>query len=117
MIDVFNTPEKRRAERKRVHFTVPVINVMTERECGHLGDLSATGMLIMSTTAPRSEGIYQLRMELPGLSPRARYIETGVQERWHDKAPTGTQIWTGYRIISIREEDIALLDAWLALPV
>lgn len=113
---VLNTREQRRAQRKRVNFTVPVINVMTEREFGQLGDLSASGMLIISTHAPRNEGVYQLRLALPGLGTRTRYIEVGVQERWHDVAPANRQIWAGYRIIAMREEDIAQLDAWLALP-
>lgn len=114
MTDVFNTREQRRAERKRVNFTVSVVNVITEREFGHLGDVSATGIMIMSRQAPRREAIYQLRMPLIGLGSRPRSIEFGVQERWHDRAPTSSQVWAGYRIIAIRDDDMTLLDAWLA---
>lgn len=116
MSDVFTTREQRRAQRKRAHFTVPVTNVMTEREFGHLGDLSATGMLVISTQAPRKEALYQLRLALPGLGTQTRFIEVGVQERWHDVAPSNRHIWAGYRIIAIGEDDIAQLDTWLALP-
>ncbi|WP_049621502.1 PilZ domain-containing protein [Frateuria defendens] len=108
--------EQRRTHRKRVDFTAQVTDVIAGRPFGQLGNLSATGMLLISDTPPRSEAIYQLRLPLPGLDDGREFIVVGVQEQWHEQAGTPGQVWAGYRIVSISEGDTARLGAWLALP-
>lgn len=108
--------EQRRARRKRADFTAVVTDAITGEAFGQLGNLSATGMLLISRKTPRSEAIYQLRLPLPGLGSGMQHIEVGVQEQWHEQAATPGQVWAGYRIIAISAEDNARLDAWLALP-
>jgi hypothetical protein len=93
-----------------------VTDAISGEAFGQLGNLSATGMLLISNKAPRSEAIYQLRLPLPGLGSRMQHIEVGVQEQWHDQAATPGQVWAGYRIIAINEDDTNRLNAWLALP-
>lgn len=113
--------EQRRALRKRANYTVAVTDVINDRFLGHLGNLSATGMLLIGPEAPHPEAVYQVSLGLPGLSfPGANTsplsIELGVQEQWHDAAATPGQVWSGFRIVSISPADAALLEAWLALP-
>ncbi|NII71999.1 hypothetical protein FHW84_000555 [Dyella sp. SG562] len=120
-----NTPasaiEQRRAQRKRANYTVAVTDVINDRPLGHLGNLSATGLLLIGPETPRSEAVYQVSLGLPGLSfpgtsAAALSIELGIQEQWHDDAATPGQVWSGFRIVSISPADAALLEAWLALP-
>jgi len=105
--------EDRRAERKRIDFTAVVTDVISGEAFGKLGNLSATGMMLIGARAPRSEAIYQLRLPLSGLGNQ--HIEVGVQEQWHEPAATPGQVWAGYRIIAITEDDASRLGAWLAL--
>ncbi|MDE2307869.1 MAG: PilZ domain-containing protein [Xanthomonadaceae bacterium] len=108
------TREQRRARRKPVHFAAAVIDVITDEPFGQLGNLSATGLLLISPTAPNSEAIYQLRLPLVGSDgAQPQYIEAGVQEQWHESAPSAGQVWAGYRIIAIGEDDAARLERWL----
>jgi hypothetical protein len=83
---------------------------------GQLGNLSASGMLLIGSTAPRNEAIYQLRLPLPGLGDTSTTIEVGVQEQWHEEAATPGQVWAGYRIIAIGDQDAAQLQHWLEMP-
>lgn len=111
--------DQRRRQRKSVNSPAIVTDVITEHPIGRIGNLSGTGMLLISSSAPCSGAIYQMRLPLPSSDgDRApQYIEIGVQEQWHAQAAVAGQFWTGYRIIAINEEDIARLDAWLALAV
>jgi len=108
--------DQRRAQRKRANFTVVVTDTINNRPLGHLGNLSATGMLLISVYPPRSEAVYQISVILPGLGSQPQAIELGIQEQWHEAAANPGQIWSGYRIVAISQTDAALLEAWLALP-
>ncbi|MDE2155314.1 MAG: PilZ domain-containing protein [Xanthomonadaceae bacterium] len=112
-----STREQRRARRKPVNFAAVVTDAITEQPFGQLGNLSATGMLLISPAAPNSEAIYQLRLPLPGSDgAQPQYIEAGVQEQWHEHAASAGKVWAGYRIIAIGEDDARRLEAWLATP-
>ena len=108
---------QRRAERKRATFTAVVTDVISGEPLGHLGNLSSTGMLLISTQAPRSEALYQVSLTLPA-SGRAliqsQPLEAGIQEQWHESAASPGQIWAGYRIVAISDADAARLDGWLS---
>ncbi len=109
--------EQRRALRRRSDFTATVTDAISGRSFGQLGNLSATGMLLISATPPRKDAIYQLRLPLPGLGNDGEQIEVGVQEQWHEQAASPGQVWAGFRILAISEHDAARLESWLALPV
>ncbi|WP_158880238.1 PilZ domain-containing protein [Rhodanobacter sp. L36] len=107
---------QRRAERKRATFTALVTDVITGLPMGQLGNLSSTGMLLISSKAPRSEAIYQVSMALAEsgrLLTQSQPIELGIQEQWNEPAATPGQIWAGYRIVAISDADAARLESWL----
>ena len=106
--------DQRRALRKRANFTAVVTDVITRQPIGHLGNLSANGMLLISAHPPRSEAIYQVSLSLPGLGSTPQSIEVGIQEQWHEAAASPGQIWAGYRIVAITDADAARLESWLA---
>ena len=108
--------DQRRALRKRANFTAVVTDVITGQPIGHLGNLSANGMLLISTHPPRSEAIYQVSLSLPGLGSAPQSIEVGIQEQWHEPAASAGQFWSGYRIISGSEDDVRAIDEWIGPP-
>jgi len=112
-----NPPEKRRAPRKRApdHATVTVTDVISGRRLGLLGNLSASGMLLLDIDEPPSEAVFQVSFVLPnGLRTGAAPLEVGIQEQWHELAASTGRVWAGYRIIAISDEDGRRLDRWLA---
>ena len=112
-----STSNQRRAERKRATINAIVTDVISGLPIGHLGNLSSTGMLLISAQAPRSEALYQVSMILPGsgrMLSESQPIELGIQEQWHESAASSGQIWAGYRIVAITDADAARLESWLA---
>ncbi|HEY8681947.1 MAG TPA: PilZ domain-containing protein [Rhodanobacter sp.] len=112
-----DSSNQRRAERKRATFTAIVNDVIGGQPIGHLGNLSCTGMLLISSQAPRSEALYQVSLALPAAGRalvESHPIEMGIQEQWHEAAASPGQIWAGYRIVAISDEDVSRLESWLA---
>ncbi len=107
-----NQDEQRRAMRQRANFTVKVIHALTGEDMGHLGNLSSSGMMLISSRPPQSAAVYQVQLTLPGAGGH-RSIEVGLQEQWHEAAASPGQFWAGYRIIAISDADGAALEAWL----
>jgi hypothetical protein len=108
--------EKRRIERKRVTFPAQVTDAISGRMMGYVGNLSSNGMLLISTQAPRSEALFQVKLPLPESGQdlgSAALIEVGIQEQWHDHAASPGQVWAGYRIVAISDTDAERLHGWL----
>jgi hypothetical protein len=111
------TINQRRAERKRASTNAIVTDLISGLPIAHLGNISSTGVLLISAQAPRSEAIYQVSMTLPGSDRRLLHsqpIEAGIQEQWHEVAASSGQVWAGYRIVAISDADAARLDSWLS---
>ncbi|MEO8746634.1 MAG: PilZ domain-containing protein [Rhodanobacter sp.] len=112
-----NQPGNRRsAERKRASPAATVTDVISGQAMGHVGNMSSTGMLLIGHRTPRSEALYQVCVTLrPASQPggQAITISAGIQEQWHEPAASG-QMWSGYRIVAITDEDVAQLSRWLA---
>lgn len=107
---------RRNAERKRASPAATATDVISGQAMGHVGNISSTGMLLIGAKTPRSEALYQVCVTLRAASQSgapATTITAGIQEQWHDPAASG-QIWSGYRIVAINEDDVALLHQWLA---
>jgi len=113
-----NVPvNQRRAPRKRAPGNAIVTDVIRGEPIGHLGNLSSTGMLLITSQTPRSEALYQVSIALPATGRalvQSQPIEVGIQEQWHEHAASSGQIWAGYRIIAITDIDAARLESWLA---
>jgi hypothetical protein len=112
-----NISNQRRAERKRAAFTAVVTDVISGEPIGHLGNISISGMLLISSRAPRSEALYQVSLLLPEsgrMLTQSQPIEAGIQEQWHEPAASPGQVWAGYRIVAISDIDANHLDNWLA---
>lgn len=110
------SPEQRRAPRKRADTRMEVTDVVACRPIGQLGNLSRSGLLLITPQPPREGAIYQLRVDLPSpdTSRHAHAIEIGAQALWHKPTTGSDQSWAGYRIIAIGDTDADTLGTWLA---
>lgn len=115
-MSLHDTNNQRRARRKPAAVTTLVTDVISGQPLGHLGNLSSSGMLLISAREPRSEALYQVSVSLPGagrLLTQSQPIELGIQEQWHEPAASSGQVWAGYRIVAITDADAARLESWL----
>jgi hypothetical protein len=108
--------EQRRAPRKRATSPMAVVDVMTDRVMGQLGNLSATGLMLLGSSAPRGNAVHQVTFTLPDAQHRERRVEIGIQEQWHEPAAAAGQFWSGYRIIAAGDDDVRAIDEWIGPP-
>jgi len=109
--------EHRRAPRKRASSPMPVTDAMSAQVIGQLGNLSASGMMLIGLRAPATDAVYQVSLSLPDEYGRRQAIQLGIQEQWHEPAAAPGQYWSGYRIVAASEEDTRTMEAWLGPDV
>ncbi len=108
--------DARRAPRRNVQEPVPVTDTMTDQSLGRLGNLSETGMLLISDAALREDALYQLRFQIRDAQGRAQGepVDVGAQVLWCGQANTPGQTWAGLRFLTISEPHRLQLRAWVA---
>ena len=111
MIDEF-----RRARRRKVADTVIVVDTMVDAVVGRLGNLSETGMLLMANTAMHEDALYQFRFNLNDPHGREAPIEVGAHLLWQDAAHASGQRWSGFRFITVPDENMKQLREWIDAP-
>lgn len=107
--------EFRRSRRRQVAEIIHVTDSMTELVIGHVGNVSETGMLVMSSAPLAVDALYQLRFTLPdGVSRTA--FEVGAHLLWRDQASAPGQAWTGFRFITMSDQQMQQLRRWIDAP-
>ena len=104
--------ENRRSRRKPPPQGITVVDSLTGREVGQVGNLSIDGMLLIADRAITDDALFQFNFELPGSEPRRR-IEIGVHEQWGEPANTPGHYFAGFRIIDIAADDRKALGQWI----
>ncbi|HDS0950768.1 TPA: PilZ domain-containing protein [Stenotrophomonas maltophilia] len=108
------TPQDtRRAPRRQVADLVPVTDQMRECVVGRLGNVSETGMLMLSSTALRDDALYQFRFPLAMADGRSEAIDVGVHLLWSEPAHAPGQSWAGFRFLTLSREHRQLLRHWI----
>ncbi len=108
---------RRHKPRRDVEGRIDVIDCMTGRTVGRIGNLSESGMLLRVDTLLRPDALYQLRFELPGQGTGAGTIEVGVHVLWLDPARDGgpghVLAWAGLHFIHVPTAHRKRLQAWV----
>jgi hypothetical protein len=108
--------EFRRAKRRKAADTILVTDVMTERVVGRIGNISETGMLMMSSESLAEDALFQFRFLLRDAEAREAPVEVGAHLLWMDRASAPGQSWTGFRFIGLTEAQGLRLRAWIEAP-
>lgn len=108
--------ELRRRPRQHVPGAVAVVDCMTGHAIGRLGNLSETGMLLITNASLLNDALYQLRFELCDVADNVLPIEIGTQLLWQDAANTTGQFMAGLHFINRSESQHESLRAWLDKP-
>lgn len=107
--------EYRRAKRRRAADVIDVFDTMTEQQIGRIGNISESGMMLITDQKLCDDALYQLRFTLED-GHRSRTIEIGSHHLWSDGANMPGQYWAGFRFIDIPADDAAQLRAWIDRP-
>ena len=106
--------EYRRVPRRKIAETIQVVDTMTDTVIGRLGNLSETGMLVITSMPLVEDALYQLRFMLHDTTSVP--IEVGVHLLWQDTASASGQTWTGFRFITLLDSQMLQLRQWLDTP-
>ncbi len=104
---------KRKSVRKRVTQVVMVVNSFTGESLGRIGNLSATGMMLISPKEMGEEHFFQIGFQLSSPTMPVYKMEVGVQCLWCDEARSARTFWVGCKIIDISEADQRALKRWV----
>ncbi len=116
MNDPATTPEFRRARRRKAIERINVVDAMTEVTIGQLGNLSESGVLLITSTPLREDALYQWRFLLPQPGGGDAMVECGAQVLWMDRASANGQLWAGARFILLPKAAHEALSAWVEAP-
>lgn len=108
--------EFRRAKRRKAADTILVTDLMSERVVGRIGNLSESGMLLLTSELLADDALYQFRFALPDARGRETSVEIGVHLLWTDSASAPGQAWAGFRVIAVDEPHLASVRAWIDAP-
>ena len=105
---------QRRAERKKIRDMILVEDAISGLNLGRIGNLSSSGLMLISSQRLHDDALYQLRFALPdGDNGGDTMLEVGVHEQWTEQAAVPGQFWSGLRIIDIAPEAERHLLDWL----
>lgn len=106
--------DTRRAPRRAVPEHVPVCDRMSEAVIGRLGNVSESGMLILTDAALVDDALYQLSFPVPDRNGRDTAIEVGVHLLWLEQAHAPGQFWAGFRFLTLSTTHRELLRQWIS---
>lgn len=106
--------DTRRAPRRAVPEHIPVSDRMREIVVGRLGNVSETGMLILTDAPLVDDALYQLSFPVPDRNGRDTAIDVGVHLLWHEQAHAPGQYWAGFRFLTLSSPHRELLRHWIS---
>lgn len=106
----------RRARRRRVETRVEVVDVMTGELVGQVANVSENGLLMLARAPMREDALFQLRFSLHSREDGYIPIDVGAHLLWSRDATVAGQHWVGARFLSITDESLQRLRAWIDAP-
>lgn len=102
--------EFRKRRRRDIDRELPVTDTMTGEVVGRMGNLSESGMLLVTSKRLVEDGLYQFAFEHPG---DGEPIELGAHLLWEDRKDAPGTAWAGFRFIGVSEDGARRLRAWI----
>lgn len=108
--------ESRRHQRRAVPGIVDVIDTMNDSVIGHLGNLSAGGMLLIAHRPLPDDALFQFRFILPDAIATAQPLVVGAHVLWQERGHAPGQYWVGMRFLGLSRDAAQRLRIWSTEP-
>lgn len=102
--------EQRKTPRKIADEILEVSDQHTNAKLGKVVNISAEGLMLLSSEPIAAGSIYQLDLNLPRLINKHSKISFGAEVVWSTPAAQPGSYWTGFRIIDASDEDVVTID-------
>lgn len=105
--------DTRRAPRRAVPEHIAVTDSMREAVIGRLGNVSESGMLILSDAELTEDALYQLSFPIPDRGGREVAVDVGAHLLWREQAHAPGQYWAGFRFLTLSASHREMLRHWI----
>ncbi|MDJ0806632.1 MAG: PilZ domain-containing protein [Gammaproteobacteria bacterium] len=102
--------EQRKSPRKIANEVLEVSDQITGTLLGQVVNISAEGLMLLSTQQINVGSVYQLDLKLPRLIKNHSKIAFGAEAVWSSEAAQPDSFWTGFRMIDISEDCVLAVD-------
>ena len=102
--------EKRRLNRKKLFFYLPVINKDTNEKIGSLINLHQKGLLLTSEKNISIGNNFNIIIKIPENIEHNNDIEAAVISRWSNTSPNPSFYDTGFEFIQLNHDNIFLIN-------
>jgi hypothetical protein len=102
--------EKRKNPRKIADEVLEVSDQHTNTRLGRVVNISAEGLMLISSESFAQGSVYALDLLLPRLIKNHSKISFGAEVVWSTPATQPGSHWTGFHIIDASEDDVLTID-------
>jgi hypothetical protein len=102
--------ERRKVKRRHLLYYLRVYNARTGRLLGHVGDISAGGVMVVSQNGRRLGRTVTLRLVLPNQPRRVKVVEFDATTKWC-RRDANPDLWdTGFEAARLTRRQAADLE-------
>ena len=105
--------ETRSIPRMQAPGHMPVIDQMTDRQIGQLGNISENGLLLITSESMQEDSLYQLRFTIPDSRGNEQTIDVGAHLLWCEPAQGRGNFWAGFRFLTLSQAHAQCLHDWM----
>jgi hypothetical protein len=106
--------EQRTSPRKQVTEKIDIIDINRDEYLGNLVNISAGGFMLLCSTPPPTNQLFQVRMSLPTSIDHVDHIDLGAECLWCNAVSESGSWWAGFQIIDISDQGIRLIEQLFA---
>lgn len=107
-----NSSDKRNQVRVLVEDEICVRDTSSDLELGTIANIHEEGFMVISDGGLKEDHLYQVVFER---GAEDGDIKLGAECLWLSETGTGDQIWAGFQIMDISDEDKVNLDKLVAI--
>jgi len=101
--------ERRKLKRRHLIYYLRVFDRETNQLVGHLVDLNASGVMLISVTPIDADKVFRLRMSLPSRIGGKEEWVFDAKSRWCQKDINPDFYDTGFMLMNVAESDLEVI--------
>jgi PilZ domain-containing protein len=102
--------EKRRVKRRHLIYYLRVFEKNADQPIGHMVDISAEGMMLISEDPIKTGSVFELKMVLPVEIDGSREIIFSAESKWCREDENPDFYNTGFQLINFSAEHIKITE-------
>lgn len=102
---------QRSIQRHQLPYYLNVFNRFTDKPLGFIGNLSETGLMLISPYPMMVDARFEMRLKIPGQHGQLRYIDFCASCRWSREDVTPGSFDSGFVFVSAPSDIREMIDA------